>query len=448
MSNKYSKYLNHGRKRSDEKRTLAEVYKRCPIIKCDELTHFKDPLRCVTFQVPVQSRHYTYGNSHVSNKASTIFYQSCESIEEARYYIDNYSEIRRKVILTNKINRLRDKIKKLYKRLDTSNFRGLYSLVNFGFKNMVDYPREDQYCSHLNSKGKETHKTIYKHGRSFAHTPEQQKIFIKALNTPSVLSAEDIQFVIDNLKDFNVDVSKNLDIVREDQFTDFYKTYKTSEFQKKLRAFLKQIHELSLQKDVLIKEHGQETRENIQIPKGYKLMDAGYYCWEGYECDEEMIAVQSEDKTIEILIFLGCGMGGYSGEVQYKVDKDTSSFYSIGRRGIDSAFYTDSNRPITITQIIEEQGKRARERQEKIRRSVNVTLGGRSWKVTPESIEEIKKLLKAGKSRSFLPSGMGIGVIIANSKDNLPYNLSKYYAGESAEKLFGMPVYAQDFEYD
>ncbi len=448
MPNKYRKYLNHARRKNDEKRTLVEVYKRRPIIKSDKASGMKDNSRYITFQIPVQSHRYTYNSGRIGNKARTISYQSCDSPEEARHYIDNYTEIRRKVILRNKIRRLCKKIQNIHKKIDDTRYKGLDSLVSFGFKKMTEHPRENTYCHHHNCEGKFTHKTIDRHGRKFSHSIEEHKIIMKCFDCPSDLSAEDIKFVINNLKEFNQDVEANLDIVLDDTWTEFYETYKTAAFQKKLRTSLKEIIELTLQKDVFFEEYGCDTRENIKIPEGYKMMKVGYYCWPGWTCDEDILAVQSKDETIEIIIWLGNGTGGYTGEVQYKEKKENGSYYSIGSRGINSAFSMDGNNPITIEELIVKQGDKARKRQERIRRSVDVVIGGRSWKVTPENVEEMKKLLKAGKSRTFLPSGMGIGVIIANSTNNLPYNLSKYNAGESIEKLLGMPVYAQDFEYD
>jgi len=437
----YRKYLNHASRKRHEKRTLVEIYKRHPIIKSDKETALKGTDRYITYQIPVQSRHFTY--SITWNKAHTICYQSCGSIEQARKYIDYLPEIIRKSRLRRKIGKhiqtIIDMVKKQIKG------HGNYKHLEFGLIQMAEYPRENEYCHNYDANQKFIGKTIHKYGKTFNLSMSEQKNIIKALFDTEEMTSEELREAYENLSLFVEDITDNretIDWAFKDYIDPFLKDIPL------YSKFLVEAEEHIIEIEDLREKHGIDSRENVTIPQGYKLMDVGYYCWPGYSCDEDTLAIQTDDETIEILIFLGNGMGGYSGEVQYKIDKETSRYYSIGRRGIDSAFNGSENYPETIKELIVRQGNEARKRQERIKRSVDVHLGSRSWKVTPENIEEIKKLLRDGKSRTFLPSGMGIGVIIASSRENLPYNLSKYNAGESAEKLFGMPVYAQDFEYD
>ena len=435
----FRKYLNHAKKKKKETREIVEVYKRRPIIK--SVIPYETMDDHITFQIPIQSRHFAYNSQW--NKNRTIYYQSCHSIEESHKYIDHLPEIMRKARLRKKISKLKEKIKMMVKKQikGHSNYRHL----EFGFTQMAEYPRENVMGAEYNSDGKFLRNFVSQYGRSFNLSSDEQKTVIKVLFDTEKTTAEEIRETYENLGVFIDDIQDSRESMKW-SFNNYIDAF-IKDIPKYI-TFLIKAEECVIEIEDYTEKHGRDSRESVSIPKGFKLMDVGYYCWPGWSCNDDILAVQSEDETIEILVFLGDGLGDYSGEVQYKIDKETSSYYSIGSRGIDSAFYTNPNKPETVEEIIIAQGNEARKRQERIKRSVDVQLGSRSWKVTPENVEEIKKLLRDGKSRTFLPSGMGIGVIIANSQGNLPYNLSKYYAGESAEKLFGMPVYAQDIEYD
>jgi hypothetical protein len=424
----FKKYVNGAqRKRLHEKRSFVKVYNKYPIIK-SEITYSTDE-RETRFHIPVKSDDLTY-NTH-NNRNYSITYQECASIEECHCYIDYLPSLIKKTALRKKASRSCNRIPPYLKKL---------RMFDYSLEQLASTSRVDIMCSHYGSNMKVTHESVSKKGRTtFLLSSDQQMRIIKTIFNINNATVEDIDFTINNLGTFNKDIRNNKDLISE---YDHRHIHIFINLKKDIISFLKNIRNSAIEKFACLNEIKEKYRRDLTIPKGFKIVKTS-------KIGEGGRTIISDDKeTMEIAFndSIDDFDMSFFGEVTYKVEGKTGH-YSLGHRGIDQAFTYSDNQPITLAEVIHEQEARVLEKRRNIMRSISVTLLGHTWHVIPENIEAIKKELKAGKTHSFIPSGMGIGVTIAdNTKKLSGYDIK--YCGDEIKEIFGLPVYATTFEYD
>lgn len=433
----YAKYLvKDSRPDLNEKRSLADVSGDRPIIK-SEYNH-PNFGKTTKYEVPTSNRYSGPEISHVSRGAGEQDFITFSSIEDAKDYIKKAPKLEEKADLRDEIKKVSDDTDKSYLKV-FDNFGDWTSPLNSArvAEKFQKYPREDQMGVSIDTNGKRTEYVAQK-GRKFNLSPEEHKNIAKAIGNPTSLSSDELENAVKNYDSFVKDVKSNKDI---------FQSYD----QKYVDSFLKHADHIkeAIKKTIpkvklfnkLMDQHGYEkSKEDIKLPEGFKFKDKPQL---GKQWGDSII-VGDDNDTMEMIFDLGKPGQNVriTGEVYYKVPEQ-KGVYSLGRRGIDIGMMNDWNDDRSTADIIKDYADKVKAKQDKIGRSVDVKIGGGTWKVTPENVEKIKKDLQQGKSQTFAPHGMGTGYILSMK----PSQYSK--RDTVAEKTFGVsPLYIQSYDHD
>lgn len=128
--------------------------------------------------------------------------------------------------------------------------------------------------------------------------------------------------------------------------------------------------------------------------------------------------------------------------------KTSKGWLTFDRLGISDSFYLDDDTTLeSATQKVREEITRARAQ---ITHHLNtVQLPGIRFTClkTPEQIEEIRQKLKAGKSVTLTPGGMGQGIYLSTRKPRARYGVTE--ASPELKKLLGAnTLYLESFDHD
>lgn len=134
------------------------------------------------------------------------------------------------------------------------------------------------------------------------------------------------------------------------------------------------------------------------------------------------------------------------GTTDFTVNTDgTGGSRTFDRTGVDSSFHADvGETPDDVRRTLLEQIARVASSRERLARSTTVPGLPGGWLVTPEQRIEIAKLLRAGKSYSFTPSGFGTGYRLSTDRPGygrrtgLPAETSTFFG--VAGSLFYEPL--------
>jgi len=432
----FAKYLIPSSRRSDEKLTVEDASGERPIIK-SEFDHLNFG-HMTHYLVPTSTK---FSTTRSDFGAGGLDFASFETVGEARDFIKKALELERKANLRQEVEKIQDNLRNNYKKIE-ERISGLYSAEDVADL-LAKYPREDQYTTQMDAKGNVTGKYVNKHGRKFNLSPEQHAKIAIAIGNITNLSPEDLQSVIKDFDLFVKDLEENKDLMR--QFEQEKANAIVKHKDKFIAMFKDAIPKIQL-RNKLRDQHGYEkTKEDLKLPAGFKFKDKATI---GEQFDKDEIVIGDNDNTMEIVMSLGKpgGHGRYDGEVYYKVPGDeTSGYYSVGRRGIDSGLNVDWTDERLFADVVKDVAQDVKERQDRLSKSIDVPLlGGRSWKITPENIEKIKVELQSGKSHTFAPHGMGIAYGVSKKPERHAMRVSP-----EAEKIFGIsPLYATQIDWD
>jgi len=119
--------------------------------------------------------------------------------------------------------------------------------------------------------------------------------------------------------------------------------------------------------------------------------------------------------------------------------------YTFDRRGIDASFYFHSVEHLP-KQIAEEREK-VKAAQARLSQSNKFNLGPVQVMITPERLQQIVDLLKAGKVYQYHPSGFGTGYTFTTTRQ--PYcRFETAKASAELVRLVGAPIYVSSFDAD
>lgn len=402
----YAKYLviSDRDENFDEKRTLADTNSERPIIK-STYTH-PNFGETTTFLVPTSTRK----SAEISDiGAGQLEYARFDNINDAKKYIGNADELERKAKLRDEISKITDDTRKQYdKAFNKIGFFYTSSVANF-----------------LRSM---------KNRKNLKLSNDSSKNLAKVLTNPTISTTDEIEKAIKDFPSFVKDVETNKDIDMDT--AKFLKSPDT--IKNALEALLPKMKLV----DKLRDQHGYEkSKADLKLPEGFKFKDHTEF---GQE-PEDAITIGDKDDTMEMTFTLGIpgDYGRYQGEVFYKVPGQ-KGVYSLGRRGIDIGFSADWNDLRSFEEIIKDYANQVKQKQDSISKSVDVPVAGGVWKVTPENIEQIKKILLSGKSYSFAPHGMGTGYMVGTKPSR--YSVK---ADEKTEKALGVsPLYYTSYDHD
>jgi len=432
----FAKYLVPGLRRPDEKLTIEDASGERPIIKSEyEHVNFG---RLVSYNVPTSTRFSTRRSSF---GAGGLEFASFESADEARDFIKKAPELEHRASLRQEIEKIQDDLRNNYKKIE-DRISGAYNAESVADL-FAKYPREDQYTTQMDAEGNIIGKYVHQHGRRFNLTPEQHAKIATAIGNIANLSPEDLENVVKDFDLFLKDIEENKDLMR--QFTQEKANALVKHKDEFIAMFKDAIPRIQL-RDKLRDQHGYEkTKADLKLPAGFKFKDKATM---GEQFGKDEIVIGDNDNTMEIVMSLGKpgGYGKYDGEIYYKVPGDTTpGYYTVGRRGIDIGLNVDWTDERSFADVVNDVAKDVRENQDRIGKSVDVPLiGGRSWKITPNGIKEIKAELQSGGSHTFAPHGMGIAYSVSKKPERHAMRVSP-----EAEKIFGIsPLYATQIDWD
>lgn len=398
--------------------------------------NYKDERDTTSFLVPTSSR---YAVKNFDRGAGDLDYGRFNSIEEAKAAIASLPEQEKKAGLREEIGGLNKKLGKIYEDTIKPGYSDNSPIsshdINSIARAMIEAPREDQYSTEFDTNGKEIGKKLWKKGREFLLSKDEQKDVVTALSYPGSLSIDRLKKAKENLEYFVEDLKNSQDLV-----SDYNKKYYPRFISrlKKHESVIDKAMPIVALRDKLSDQHGHQTKEDIILPKGFKFVDEQQL---GHGYEDADIKIVSDDGDIEIAMTSSApGHAEYSpiyGEIWYKVPGKDGT-YVVGRHGVDSGIYGDWNDD--INDIVKESIDLVREKQDYISKAKSVPIGKGSWSVSQERIDEMKRDLNNGKTVSFMPHGFGTG-----------YTIRKRPGGEpmtETEKIFGVPLSIRSFDAD
>jgi len=417
-------------------RELVDTSDDRPIIKSTyNSPNYTDKREITHFLVPITSR---FAVKNWARGIGGLEYAQFDTLEKAKAGMSQLPEQETKAKLRNEIEELTKKINKtsetIIKEGYGENDPPSGSTVRMIARSILEAPREDVYSTNYNSQGKVIGKSLYRKGREFLLTPEQQKQVVKVISNPSSASAEDIVVAKEHFDYFVDDLESNKDLQSE-----YDKKYlnRFLQHKDKYKKAIDKIEPIVILRQKLSDQHGHQTKEDVKLPEGFEFADKPTMSHEFSGAD---FFVKSKDGDIEMAISTSePAVGGYSpvyGEVFYKVPGQ-DGLYTLGRRGVDSGLDGDWNDD--VNDVINEAIGRVREKQDRISRSVTVSVGKSSWHVTPENLEKMKEKLRNGKTVTFMPHGFGTGYYV---KARLGQPTTE------TEQIFGLPISVSSFDAD
>lgn len=391
---KFAKYLvGFG---DDDTRSIEDSSGKRPIIKSISSDDKKE-----TYLVPVNNR-YAAANQWLG--LADLSFAAFETVDEARKFLDVVDKKEEKADLRDQIGQVTEEIEKRYEAA-------------------IDYDTNHGINRTLNNFGKE------------------YQTYASVLAKPSAYSVEEIKETIDNFDKIKnaINSAKPFDNKWDNQNLE-----RAKDGIGECKEALIEAYKRALIKNKLIELHGYETKEDIKLPEGFSFKDKGTIT---YDSIDGTMVIASDDGNIEIQLGLtkpsDTDYNKYYGEVYYKVPgKD--GHYSLGQRGFDSGISGSWSSDENVNDLIREKINKVKEKQNKISRSVDVPVAGGVWNVVPERIEEMKNQLKAGKSITFAPHGMGTGYHVSTKPARYSQKASK-----DTEEVFGIsPLYVESYDHD
>lgn len=128
-----------------------------------------------------------------------------------------------------------------------------------------------------------------------------------------------------------------------------------------------------------------------------------------------------------------------NGHTNYTVNGDS---FTYDRLGVSDSFYTEVE--YDINQLISQQLEKVKKSIEWHKTAIEIPIIGRL--ISPESLEEAKRMLASGKMWDSMPGGFGTGYTFTKNRKNHPYCK---IAAKELEEFFGVsPLFIIETEMD
>lgn len=444
-------------KTANATRVIEEVYKGKPIIK-SEFDWPSGDFRAVLdksnrpkyFEVPVSNRQVisSVNTNWRDDEADKVISQCAmfKSIEAAKEFIDNQPEFERKADIRNEIDDISKKIKKNF---DSSLHEEAGAIAAYWVSPISDRlaraPREDLMGAEYGPDGKLRRKYVAEKGRSYKLTPEQQKLISSVIQNPQTKSAAQLTEARDNLDKFVDDLR---DVLAQPTTGTYAYDMGTeaNRFIASVDRYKKAINTVipyAKLIDKLTEMHGTETKDDIKLPEGYSFADTS-----SLGANYGDIIIRSDDGNTELTFSMNkpneSDWSKYEGEVSYKVP-GKGGIYTLGHTGVDSGIFTSWIDPLTdVNKMIAERIAEVEKHRSRILGSVSVPVGGGSWHVNPQRLEQMKSELAAGKTITFSPHGFGTGYHLSAK----PSRYSKPASAATNEAFGGMRLFFDTYDAD